>query len=1017
MTFVSVDAQKKKNDPALDLYFSSNALYNRGLYELAVDEFRSFLSKYGNHPKAPTVTLGLGLALFQTGKLAEAEPVFSKIANNRVLLAIAPIHNLHGHCLLGLGQFPDAEKAFAATIAGDKNPANLAEAYAGYAEALYNQGKWEQVVEASDEAYRRAPQSSSAHRVSLQGALARFELDKFAEAKTILGRLHRDATTPVHFKQDVSFLLAECLREEDDFKTAAIHYDEARKWGGDRAVEAHYRQGYVLFLSKNYDSAIRELAAFASKNKGSALFPKANLYLGRSYYDNSDPQNTIKLLSPLVKHPELGAEAGLWLGRAHLRRKDFIKAEQALKPVVARFASGDLGDELRYDYATALMQGGKYTEATPVFAKVDKKGPLAANSLWMEAHCLHQTEDYTNSLARCELFLSSHNDDENAPEVHFLRAENLFLLERFGDAVVTFEGLLKSSKPEAEREQVVRFRIGQIRYQEKKWADALSMLEPLVGKNLQGAAFAQLGYIAGDCYYKQKEWKKAIAHFQAFVQVQAKDSNVPLALFKWGKARENDGDVSGAIQTLTQMLASYGTGGHAPHVSVELGRLLYETKQYVRAKPVLKNAENTEFAPQAIYYLGYVALEEKDSTTAMARFQTLSTQHSKHELAPDATLQYGKLLCLANEYTKAKPILDGFFKKYPTHAKIDQAHFYLGLCLSRVNDFAEALKRFQKILAGPKDSLLRERAYYESAWCEKGLKRPDDARKLYLAQISEFPKGELASDVAFEVSELQFEAGEFAESVARLEKLLPQVAARAELKERILYRIGWNRFNLKEDQAAAKAFGDMLKLNPKSEKLVMASYQAGEACLRMKDFEPARQHFTRVTQAGKTEDGLHEQALLRRSECEGLANRWPDSQHSYEEFIKTYPSSEFVQRARFGTGWALENQKRLPDAIKLYQEVLKIGEKDETSARAQFQIGECHFAAAKYDDAIIAFVKVEVNYGFPKWGARALLAMGKALEAKGEPEKAKGNYQQILDKYPNTTAAAAAKSLIAKPGF
>ena len=142
---------KAKKDPALDLYFSANALYNRGLYELAVDEFRSFLGKHAKHPKAPFANLGLGLCLFQAGKPAEAEPVFALIANNRKILAIAPVHNLRGNCLLSLGKHVDAEKAFSATIAADKNPAHLADAYAGYAEALYSQGKWAQVVKATDE--------------------------------------------------------------------------------------------------------------------------------------------------------------------------------------------------------------------------------------------------------------------------------------------------------------------------------------------------------------------------------------------------------------------------------------------------------------------------------------------------------------------------------------------------------------------------------------------------------------------------------------------------------------------------------------------------------------------------------------------------------------------------------------------------------------------------------------------------------------------------------------------------
>ena len=1013
---VSVDAQEKKKDSALDLYFSANALYNLGLYELAVDDFRAFLKDNPSHLKAPAAHLGLGLSLFQSKKLAEAEETFSKIANNRTMLAKAAINNLRGHCFLGLGIFLEAEKAFAATIAVDKNPAHIAEAYVGYSEALYNQGKWEKVVTAADEAYRRAPQSSSSHRVSLQGALAHFELENYTQAKDILDRLNKDQKTPPPFKQNVCFLLAECLRQEEDFKTAARHYDEARKIEGARSLEAHYRLGYVLFLSKEYDSAVRELSTFVSKNKDSELLHSASLYLGRSHYSKNDYPKAIKALAALVNHTQLGAEAGLWLGRAHLRQKDFAKTEQVLKPVVQRFASSEFGDELRYDYATALMQLSKFSDAVPIFAKVDRKGHLAANSIWMEAHCLHQMEEYKASLDRCELFLSSQKNHESVQEVSFLRAENLFLMEQFSDAVVAFDELLKSADAKTERGDIIRFRMGQLRYQEKKWPDALSMLEPLAVKKLQGAAFAQLGYICGDCYYKQENWSKAIGKFRAFAKEQPTDPNVALALFKLGKALENDGDVPAAIQTLTQMLASYGKAEHGPHASIELGRLLYETQQYEKAKQVLSTAEKTEFLPHATYYLGYVALEEKDSASAMGHFKTILTKHGNHELAPDATLQYGKLLCLGSKYTEAKPILEDFFKKFPTHAKINQAHFYLGLCFSRADAFTEGLKRFQKILTGPKDSPLRERAYYEAAWCEKGLERPNEARELYLSLIREFPKGELSLDVGFELAELQFEAAEYEDSVARLEKLLPQSATRSELKEKVLYRIGWNRFNLKEDQAAAKAFEEMLKLNPNSGKMVMASYQAGEARLRIKDFEVALQHFARASKAGKTEEDLHEQALLRRGECEGLANQWAASQRSYEEFMKTYPESEFAQRARFGTGWALENQRRFPDAIKQYELVLQRNQSDETSARSQFQIGECHFASMQYDNAIKAFIRVEVNYGFPKWGARALLEMGKALEAKKEPDKAKENYKQILEKYPETTAADAAKNLLAKLG-
>ncbi len=1013
---IQISAQKDKKDPALDLYFSANTLYNRGLPELAADEFSEFLKKYGSHAKAPAANLGLGLCLFQMGKVAEAEVAFTRIANNREMLAIAPIHTFRGHCLLRLKKFPEAEKAFHQTITAAKNPANKADAWVGYTEALYNQSKWAEVATASDQALKLAPNSPSFHRVSLQGALSRFELGDYAEAKVALMRLDADKKTPLEFKQDVYFLLAECLRQEEDYANAAKNYLAARKLEGNRSIEAHYRLGYVLFLSKNFDSAIRELGDFVNQNKASPLVHRASLYLGRAQLEKNDPKKAVAALIPLANHAEVGSEAGLWLGRAYLRQKDFTKAQVSLKASVSKFGATKFGDDLRYDYATALMQGDKYAEAAPIFAQVDKKGELSANSLWMEAYCLHQTKKYEASLVRCTTFLSSHQKDENSHEVSFLQAENLFLLERYKEAKSFYEGLVKLSEIAKERKQIANFRLGQIHYQDKKWTEALNFVKPLLSQNLKGGVFSQLLYVAGDCFYKLEDWKNSIAQFQAFSQTQPKDPNIGLCLFKLGMAQENNGDSNGAIVTLRKMVSTHGKGEHGPHASVELGRMLYEAKQYPEAKKHLAVAEKSDYAPHANYYLGYVALSEKNQAQALARFQELATKYPEHELASDATIQYGKQLALAADYIKSKPVLEGFLKKYPSHAKKTQASFYLGISLARTKGFADALKQFQAVLSGDKDPSLRERSHYESAWCQKEMGQKTAARKHYVSLIAEFPKGKLVHDAAFELAELEFEAKEYSDSVARLEKLLPQVSARPDLKGRTLYRIGWNRFNLGEDQAAAKAFEQMLALDPKSDQLVMASYQAAEARLRIKDFEGARLHFTRVVQAGKTKDNLHEQALLRRGETEGLSSRWAESQASYEEFLRTYPKSEFAQRARFGIGWAMENQKRYPDAIKRYEEVLQAGDRAETSARAQFQIGECHFASNKLDDAIKSFVKVEVTYGFPKWAARALLEMGKVFEAQGAPEKAKANYRLIMEKYSTTTTAAAAKASLAKLG-
>eukprot|EP00831_Metopus_contortus_P076726 TRINITY_DN70998_c0_g1_i1.p1 TRINITY_DN70998_c0_g1~~TRINITY_DN70998_c0_g1_i1.p1 ORF type:complete len:115 (+),score=24.43 TRINITY_DN70998_c0_g1_i1:64-408(+) len=52
------------DDPAMEKYYSANALYNKKLYKLAVDEYKNFMIHYPNHPKYLNAKLGVGLSYY-----------------------------------------------------------------------------------------------------------------------------------------------------------------------------------------------------------------------------------------------------------------------------------------------------------------------------------------------------------------------------------------------------------------------------------------------------------------------------------------------------------------------------------------------------------------------------------------------------------------------------------------------------------------------------------------------------------------------------------------------------------------------------------------------------------------------------------------------------------------------------------------------------------------------------------------------------------------------------------------
>ena len=137
--------------------------------------------------------------------------------------------------------------------------------------------------------------------------------------------------------------------------------------------------------------------------------------------------------------------------------------------------------------------------------------------------------------------------------------------------------------------------------------------------------------------------------------------------------------------------------------------------------------------------------------------------------------------------------------------------------------------------------------------------------------------------------------------------------------------------------------------------------------------------------------------------------RCKDSFEAYTRFEQGYTQSQFLSKALFGQGWALENLTRHKDAIAAYQRVIERGKFDESTARSQFQIGECLYALKDCDKAIKALMKVEVLYDWPEWSSKALLEAGRALEQLNKRKEARERYEELIKKYPASDAATVAR--------
>ena len=180
-------APKKKKDPAANLYFTANGLYNRMLYGLAAEEYEKFLAKYATHPKAVSAQFGLSLSYFGMKKYDKAVPLLTKLAAN----AAAPQRDrvyLHlGQSLLTLKKIPQAETAFRAGLKLSKPGDVQTLMQSGLLETQYQQEKWKEAVTTSALLATRNDEFGTLGK--LRGAQANFNLKQFKLVETALTAL------------------------------------------------------------------------------------------------------------------------------------------------------------------------------------------------------------------------------------------------------------------------------------------------------------------------------------------------------------------------------------------------------------------------------------------------------------------------------------------------------------------------------------------------------------------------------------------------------------------------------------------------------------------------------------------------------------------------------------------------------------------------------------------------------------------------------------------------------------
>ncbi|MBM4076417.1 MAG: tetratricopeptide repeat protein, partial [Planctomycetes bacterium] len=112
-----------------------------------------------------------------------------------------------------------------------------------------------------------------------------------------------------------------------------------------------------------------------------------------------------------------------------------------------------------------------------------------------------------------------------------------------------------------------------------------------------------------------------------------------------------------------------------------------------------------------------------------------------------------------------------------------------------------------------------------------------------------------------------------------------------------------------------------------------------------------------------------------------------------------------------GRAYKQQTPARFVDAINSFERVVNDpnGTRTETSAKAQFLIGETLFLQNKWEQAFLAYQKVIHNYEFPIWQSASLFQSGKCSENLKQWDEAEKSYKSLIETFSQSNYVPEAK--------
>ena len=550
------------------------------------------------------------------------------------------------------------------------------------------------------------------------------------------------------YKEKLSYYQADLNFKLGKFEKAIeLAKAQMKKSDANEVSELSKIIGESYFNLKQYAEAIPYLTKYKGKN---GKWSNTDFYqLGYAYYKQGDFDKAISEFNKIIGGKDSTAQNAYYhLGESYINLVKKPEALNAFRNASEMNFDLKIQEDAWLNYAKISYEiGNPYQSVPQVLTAYLEKYPKTSYKEEIETLLIDSyitSKNYKEALR----LLDGKTSFENKvayQKVAFYRGLELYNENNFHDAADLFNKSLKESK-DAKFTTRATFWKAESDYNLSNYDDALIGFKQF---QQQSAASTtpendNIDYNLAYTYFKQKNFPKAIEHFNQFIKnkkaegVRLNDSYLRLADANFVTSNYKDAinAYENAIK-VGEIDADYAFFQKA----ISVGYLGNASKKISELELFISKYPNSKLRDDAMYELGNSYVKANDTQKAMQMYDRLNAEYKMSSFVPKSLLRQGLVYYNSSQneqaLTKFKKVA-GDYPKTPEAVQAVSTARLIYIDLGRVNEYATWVKTLDYVSVTDADL---DNATYEAAEKQYLDNNTDKAIKQFNGYLGQFANG------------------------------------------------------------------------------------------------------------------------------------------------------------------------------------------------------------------------------------------------------------------------------------